>query len=270
MVRIHVIQTGSTLVSSAVPNRAAHANPLAYTGLFQSRQKRISVPVKCFLFEINDRRILVDAGWSNQCATNAKEHLGFGLWFASEPVLAEDEGLAGQLNRLGVSPADIDAVLMTHLDCDHASGLADVRGAKSYYVTREELEAGNKGGARYRPAFWEGVTFTYYSMAENEKAPFSKQCNIFGDGSVIVYFTPTHSPGSVAIAVRNNGKYALFTGDNAYNRHSWEEGCLPGPLYNRENEKRVLAWIADHANNPDCAAILCAHDPEVPAGEIVL
>lgn len=79
MASITVLQTGSTLVSPAVPNRGVRGNPLAYTGLFERRSKRIEVPVKCFLVDVGGRRTLVDTGWSAQDATHAREYLGFGL-----------------------------------------------------------------------------------------------------------------------------------------------------------------------------------------------
>ncbi|MFQ8958373.1 MAG: hypothetical protein ACLR6O_05875 [Eubacterium sp.] len=30
--------------------------------------------------------------------------------------------------------------MLTHLDCDHVSGLKDLKGAKHIYATKEELE----------------------------------------------------------------------------------------------------------------------------------
>jgi len=123
MVKINVIQTGSTYVSHAVPDRSVSRWPLSYTGLFVSKKNHITVPVKAFLIEINDKKVLIDAGWSVDCATNPKEHLGFGLNFASAPIMKEEEGMENQLKRLGVKAEEIDAVILTHMDCDHASGL---------------------------------------------------------------------------------------------------------------------------------------------------
>ena len=97
MIQIQTIQTGSTLVSSAVPNRATHRFAFAYTGLFQCRKNRIEVPVKCFYVTVGKHRLLVDTGWSKLNRTEPLKHLGFGLWFASEPVLGEGEAACEQL-----------------------------------------------------------------------------------------------------------------------------------------------------------------------------
>ena len=36
-----------------------------------------------------------------------------------------------QLQQLGISPATLDYVLLSHLDCDHANGLRAVKDAKA-------------------------------------------------------------------------------------------------------------------------------------------
>jgi N-acyl homoserine lactone hydrolase len=82
-------------------------------------------------------------------------------------------------------------------------------------------------------------------MKPDERAPFRKSCDLFDDGSVMVYFTPSHSAGSVAIEVNDGGRFALFTGDNGYNRHSWEELRLPGPVYDLENMTKALEWVQE-------------------------
>ena len=43
---IKTVKTGSVLVSPAIPNSNSHWFKWAYTGLFQFRSNRISVPVK--------------------------------------------------------------------------------------------------------------------------------------------------------------------------------------------------------------------------------
>ena len=121
--KIQTITTGSTLVSTATPDRSTHRWKYAYTGLFQRRSKRIEVPVKCYYVRVNGHSVLIDTGWSKEVVEHGLQHLGFGLWFASEPVMKQGESAKEQL-----SGHQIDAILMTHLDCDHVSGLLDFTG----------------------------------------------------------------------------------------------------------------------------------------------
>ena len=85
---IQTITTGYTLVSSATPDRSTRRWKYAYTGLFQRRSKRIEVPVKCYYVKVSGHSVLIDTGWSKEVVEHPMRHLGFGLWFASEPVLS--------------------------------------------------------------------------------------------------------------------------------------------------------------------------------------
>ena len=263
---IYVLQTGSTLISSAVPDRSSHRWKNAYTDLFQKRSARLCVPVKAFLVQVNGRNVLIDTGWSAECANNAKKHLGFGLWFASEPVMKAEEAVPVQLAKLGLRPEDIDAVILTHLDCDHVSGLSGVKNAKHIYCSAEEWAHAQRHDVRYKPSFWKGVNIETFDMTDDETAPFGRSCDVFGDGSVKAVLTPGHSEGSEAVIVRGDTGYAAFVGDDSYNRASWEQQKLPGPLYNAENMKKTLRWVKSLSEDADCIGIYAAHDQEGPQG----
>lgn len=263
---IYVLQTGSTLVSSAVPDRSSHKWAYAYSDLFQKRSDRIKVPVKTFLIETEGHRVLVDTGWSAECATNPIRHLGFGLWFASEPVMKENQSVPAQLDVMDLKPEDIDALILTHLDCDHASGLIPMKGAKHIFCSEEEWMHAQKRDVRYNPALWKGVHMEILPMQDDAEAPFGKSCDLFGDGSIRVILTPGHSEGSVAVLARGETGYAAFIGDDSYNRHSWEEQKLPGPVYNIPDMRKTLQWVQKLSKDPACIGIYAAHDPEGPLG----
>ncbi|MBM6991112.1 N-acyl homoserine lactonase family protein [Mobilibacterium timonense] len=260
--KITVIQTGSTLVSGAVPDRSSHKWKYAYTGLFQKRKNRISVPVKAFLVEVGGHRILVDTGWSAACVTHPVRHMGFNLWFASEPVVTGDETVPSQLAAMGLKPEDLDAVILTHLDCDHASGLDGVAEAGHIFCSKEEWAHAQTRDVRYRPSFWKGVSIETLNMSDDPEAPFGKSCDLFSDGSIMVVLTPGHSEGSVAVLAGDESGYAAFIGDDSYNRHSWEEQKLPGPVFDVDAMRTTLRWVRELSHDPRCIGIYAAHDPE--------
>lgn len=251
---IKTIKTGSTLVSSAVPNRATHKFDMAYTGLFQSRDSRISVPVKCFYVQVRNHNFLIDAGWSKEVVDKSLKHLGFGLWFASEPVMELNEAAINQLEN-----KKIDAILMTHLDCDHASGLKDFNDVP-IYASKEEVEYSKRKKIRYGKLA-HGYNYNLIDFHDDSNAPFNKSVDVFNDGCVIAYLTPTHSAGSVIYKIVDNNKFALIVGDNGYTEDSWKKGLLPGPLFNKENMLTCLKWINLQSQNKNCIGIYCAHDP---------
>ena len=261
-IKINVIETGSVKVSAAIPDKSAKRWKYAYTGLFQGNKSRITVPVKCFLIEMNNKKILIDAGWSEECLTHPIRHLTFPLWFSSIPVITEKETLKNQLKEKNIKIEEIDYVLMTHLDVDHVSGLRDVKQAGKFYVSPEESDEKNINTIRYNKNFWKGINFDYYQWTSDKEAPFGKSMDFFGDGSIIIYYTPTHSTGLTLIKIVNGENFILITGDNAYNRKSWEEERLPGVIYNEENARHILKWIKEQSKNENCKAILTSHDGE--------
>lgn len=252
--KIQTIKTGSTLVSSAVPDRSTHRFSLAYTGLFQRRSNRISVPVKCFYVTVGEHSVLIDAGWSIEVVSHPIKHLGFGLWFASEPVMEENEAAVRQLYG-----KPIDLILMTHLDCDHISGLRDFEGIP-IWTSKEEIDYAKKNGIRYG-GLEKGYPFNTFDFVQDRMAPFGKSADVFGDGSVIVFLTPTHSAGSVIYRICDGDAFALIVGDNGYTENSWKRGLLPGPLYSAENMRKCLAWIREQSEGKYCIGVYCAHDP---------
>jgi N-acyl homoserine lactone hydrolase len=266
MGRVIAIQTGSTLVSPAVPDGASKRSPIAYTMLFQRRKSRIEVPVKCFVLQVAGHTVLIDAGWSAQDAHHGRQHLGFGLWFASEPRLTEGQAAVPQMRAFGIGRDDLDAVMMTHLDCDHASGLDAFRGFRPVLVSRDEVEYAKEAKFRYSEKLWCGVDLTYIDFEKDDDAPFGLSADIFSDGSVMAYPVPGHSKGSVVYVGREGERYFAIVGDTGYNLRSWTELRMPGVVYDREGLRRGLEWVRDMLDDESCAGVFCAHDPAIARG----
>ncbi|MGI6217605.1 MAG: MBL fold metallo-hydrolase [Coriobacteriales bacterium] len=271
MGRVIAIKTGSTLVSPAVPDGMSRRSPIAYTMLFQRRKNRIKVPVKCFVLQVAGHTVLIDAGWSPLDARHARKHLGFGLWYASEPVLKPYQAVVPQLHSFGIKVEDLDAVMMTHLDCDHASGLDAFRGFHPVLVSQEEVQYAEenkvKSKVRYNDKLWSGVDFTSINFEEDDDAPFGLSSDIFSDGSITAYLVPGHSKGSVVYVGREDGRYFAIVGDTGYNQKSWTELRMPGVVYDKENLLHGLEWVRGMLEDKNCAGVFCAHDPAIAQGE---
>lgn len=267
MSRVVAIQTGSTLVSPAVLNKSSRKNPFAYTGMLQSRKNRVEVPVKCFLLEVADHKVLIDTGWGVKDANHALKHLGFGLWFASEPVLTPDMTVLPQLKKFGVSINDIETLAMTHLDCDHVGGLDAFVGKKDVWVSQDELNYANQDKLRYKAKLWEGTHFKTLVFKEDINAPFGLTADLFGDNTVIAYLVPGHSKGSVIYVGCEGERYFLIVGDTGYTQQSWTELKLPGIIYNKDNLLIGLEWVRSKLTDKNCARVFAAHDPAVAQGE---
>lgn len=51
--------------------------------------------------------------------------------------MTQDEAVASRLDKMNIKQGALDAVIFTHLDGDHTSGIVDLGGAKHYYTTRK-------------------------------------------------------------------------------------------------------------------------------------
>lgn len=78
------------------------------------KQGRIALSTRCFLVEEGGLRILIETGVGAFFEPRLKERFG---------VIEEQHVLLESLADRGLSPADIDVVLLSHLHFDHAGGL---------------------------------------------------------------------------------------------------------------------------------------------------
>ena len=107
-------------------------------------------------------------------------------------------------------------------------------------------------------------------MNYDSHAPFGKSCDLFGDGSVRIVYTPGHSAGSVCVVIKQNGKMAVIAGDNGISEKSWSELILSGPIHNIQNMKISLRWLNKMYKNENCVAVLTAHDKDYKPTKIEL
>ena len=112
----------------------------------------------CLLVETPRALVLVDTGLGLADLAAPRARLG-GLFRAlTRPVLDPAEAAVNQVRALGFDPADVRHVVATHLDVDHAGGLADFPGA-AVHVAQAELDAASRprglhAKQRYRQAHW--------------------------------------------------------------------------------------------------------------------
>lgn len=270
MIDIHVLRCGTVGTDETIPDRAKSKNPYAYTGVLRGEKHRVWLPVFTYLIEHPRGRILVDTGWHTDVRTDQKKHLSWQLNIASKAVLPPGEAVTEQLAALGLSPAELDAVLLTHLDVDHASGIGLVRDAKKFFVNAAELAAADRGGVRYNRKLWEGVRFTPIPMAHTGIGPNGMSFDVFGDGSVQFIDLAGHSDGTTGVLAQNGGRFVLMTADACYNRRNWEQLKLQGITTNREKAMRALSWVREMSRKPDCAEILATHDADIRPHVITL
>ena len=165
MMRVHIFHTGKVTVDRAIPYH--ESNPLAVTGLFRGKDKKLTLPVSCYLIEHPKGKILIDTGWDTKYA-HERPHRFFGLLDSiSTPLIGETDGVDSKLQVLQIRPQKIDCVYFSHMDFDHTSGIPLVEGAKRFSTAREELSDANRYFFRYVKASWQSVNIEPFEYENN-------------------------------------------------------------------------------------------------------
>ena len=272
-IKIHVLHTGAVCVSPDLPFGGDHCNPIKASGIFQPRESRLWLPVSVYLIEHPKGRFLVDTGWARAMSPKGEFDRAAQIRLLGSVVLYEvNQGqvplgqcVDEQLAAMGIKTADIDAVLLTHLDCDHANGLAQVADAKRFVVAADELRFAGRltNRVRYNKDWWSMVELEAIEW-NGDLGPFGNSYDLLGDGSIQLINIPGHADGLFAVKViADDGRFVLLFSDGGYARRSWEEQITSGIAADKEKQKASLAWIREQSLDSLCVESLACHDPDI-------
>lgn len=157
--------------------------------------------------------------------------------------------LRGQLADIGVRPEDITYLAISHSHFDHVGNANDYAGSV-WLAQKAELDSmfGASADRAYLPL--------YASLAHARQQVFEGDHDVFGDGTVVLKFTPGHTPGHQALYVRlaKTGG-VVISGDLYHYAEEWTLHRMPkeeqrtGTPASREmierflKEKNAQLWI---------------------------
>ncbi|WP_163498824.1 N-acyl homoserine lactonase family protein [Helicobacter suis] len=270
--KIHVLHTGEVCVSPYLPFGGDNCSLLKASGLTTPKKDWIWLPVSCYLIEHPKATILVDTGWHRDMSPEGKydkkaQIKSLGSWIlyhANQGYVPEGQAINEQLESMGINLADLDYVLLTHLDCDHANGLRAVVQAKNILCAPEEIVCAKKNGfVRYQKKWWEGVNLKTFSWNGTE-GPVQKSFDLFNDGSITMINIPGHCDGLCAVKIKNDqGNFVLLFADGGYATKSWKEMITSGIALNKAQQRKSLEWIREESMSPQCIESLATHDSEI-------
>ncbi|MDX2235481.1 MAG: N-acyl homoserine lactonase family protein [Hyphomonadaceae bacterium] len=132
--------------------------------------------------------------------------------------------LTAYLADLGMTPADIEFVSLSHLHFDH-TGNGNLFAASTWIVDKDERDAMFTDAAR------KSQDFAGYSALENAKTTLiegDRVHDVFGDGSVVIHQAPGHTPGHTVLLVKTaQAGPVLLTGDLYHLPTSREKRLVP-------------------------------------------
>ena len=175
--------------------------------------KRLNAPFIAWYIDGLPKKVLIDTGPSN-------EERAQRLHKPLNPRVTAEQETPQRLRQIGIQPADVEILILTHLHWDHVGHVDKFPKAK-IFVTREEFNYAmcplppNRPGYEtmqpgIEPVFMSSIPrFEYLDMADEQILP-----------GLRVFPTPGHTPGSISIEVATNkGTYiiasdAIYTYDN--------------------------------------------------------
>ena len=224
------------------------------------------------LLERDDGLMLVDTALGTGDLADP-QRLGPEFRFAVRPVLDAAEPAIAQIRALGLDPAAVTDIALTHLDLDHAGGLSDFPAAQ-VHVHARELAAARKPRLpermRYVSDQWaHAPRWVTYDEAGEEWFGFGAVRAVGDD--VLLIPLPGHTRGHNGVAVRrDDGHWLLHAGDAFF-----AAGQLASPptcpwslaafqrLVAIDNRARLdnLARLQELARSRgDEVTVFCAHD----------
>jgi glyoxylase-like metal-dependent hydrolase (beta-lactamase superfamily II) len=232
----------------------------------------------CLLIETEAGLVLVDTGFGMRDVAQP-QRLSPLFRITNRIRLRQQDTALRQLEALGYTAADVRHIVVTHLDFDHAGGIADFPEA-TVHIFGAELDAAQSQRSivdrgRYRPAQWAGnIAWQRYSLEGERWFGFHCVRELVGlPGDILLVPLAGHTFGHCGVAVRGREGWLLHCGDAYFFRGEMdldEYRCTPMlRLYQRlmaasnrtrlANLERLRELKGHHARD---IRLFCAHDAQ--------
>jgi N-acyl homoserine lactone hydrolase len=223
-------------------------------------------PVHCWLVQNGETNLLVDSGMAEIATIRAKLKI--------DGVGGGHEVLRQELEREGVTPEDIDYVILTHLHFDHADNLELFPGA-CVVVQRQELFAAIDPVPSQRLFYWKSMI----AALQLRKRPSALRL-VEGDVDLIpgirLLSVPSHTEGMQVVMVSTEKGCATIVSDLGDHYRYWYpadvratdkpqrslSGAFLTGIIRSESERTWQAAMQRVFENSDI--VIPAHDFRIP------
>ena len=237
---------------------------------YLSDDDRAVMSFHSYVLDTGRHRILVDA-----CVGDDKERPLRPGWHRQR------SGWMQALRAAGLQPEDIDFVCCTHLHADHVGWNTCLRGGRwvptfpraRYVFARRELAHWQ---AAHAAALAQDLPLPNHGSYADSVLPVIEagQADLVDDGhefepGVWLAPAPGHTPGTVTLHARSDGRHAVFSGDLLHTPVQlvdlgWNSRFCEDPAQAVQTRQRLVEAVVDTDT-----VVLPAHFPDPAGGHIV-
>ena len=204
-----------------------------------------SLAVTCYLMKHGQSWVLFDTGLGDPIIDMpGGQKSPAGVWTVKKTLTA-------QLAEVGLKPADVTHLVLSHSHPDHVGNLA-LFASSTLVVQKAEYDWKDPlGMSRFKP--------------EQKAITPAGDHDLFGDGSVTLVSTPGHSPGHQNLLVRLAKTGAvMLTGDSVHTRANWDSKRVPERNFSVPQSLASLEKMAAVLKENN-AQLWIGHEPSEPA-----
>jgi N-acyl homoserine lactone hydrolase len=219
------------------------------SGLFYGELsgERVQIPVTCYLIRTPDTTILFDTGLSPRAIPGLRR---------TDPLarFTEEDLLVHRLDSLGLEPASVDLVVLSHLHYDHAGGAALFQDSE-LIVQQDE----------YSYAHYPASFFASFYYRKNYDLPGYRWRLLDGDAELVPGITALrsdgHTPGhqSLLVELPQTGP-VILAGDCCYWQQSIDHETPPGVVWDPTRAMHAIKRLKTIARLMG-GRIFPSHDP---------
>ena len=224
---------------------------------------RNMIPVvnNLFVVRAHGKSILFDTGFGDTLTEKEKKVYS----------VKTESTLESGLEKLGLKPADIDMVFLTHLHTDHAGGAVKRQGDKfvprfpkaTYYASKEEWDHATRPNERTAAVYDPN---RLYGLKESGQLTLLDRDWEILPGIDLVH-VGGHTEGQLAVMMHSHGEQVWYLSDIVPTRYHLRTAYVAAADLHPAETMEVKRHLIPRAIR-EGAVLAFDHDPEVPLGAI--